>query len=147
MLKIVLGCPGIGKTTLSKKNDLFFDVKPKHFFLENKINLCCLSSETIEYINNLKNVNVLCLDITSVVSIIIKRIKTREFKKIKTKQAKEILEKINKLTDFKDFQDYLYCLKNLNFLSNKKIRVIKIKNENDLLNLENILIDFFTNKT
>ena len=38
MLKIVLGCPGIGKTTLSKKNDLFFDVKSKYFFLENKIN-------------------------------------------------------------------------------------------------------------
>ena len=32
MLKIVLGCPGIGKTTLSKKNDLFFDVKSKYFF-------------------------------------------------------------------------------------------------------------------
>ena len=142
MLKIVLGCPGIGKTTLSKKNDLFFDVKSKYFFLENKINLCCLDTETIEYINNLKDVDVCIIDITSVISIIIKRIKTREFKKFKTKQAEEILERINKLTDFKD---YLYCLKNFNFLSNKDIKVIKIKNENDLLNLENILITFFTN--
>ena len=109
MLKIVLGCPGIGKTTLSKKNDYFFDVNPKHFFLENKINLCCLSSETIEYINNLKDVDVCIIDITSVISIIIKRIIAREFKKIKKKQVKEILEKINKLTDFKD---YFYCLEN-----------------------------------
>lgn len=146
MLKIVLGCPGIGKTTLSKKNDLFFDVNPKYFFLENKINLCCLDTETIEYINNLKDVYVCIIDITSVFQIIIKRIKVREFKKIKTKQkqVREILEKINKLTDF---QDYFYCLKNFNFLSNKNIKVIKIKNENDLLNLENILIDFFINET
>ena len=143
MLKIVLGCPDIGKTTLSKKNDLFFDVKYKYFFLENKINLCCLDTETIDYINNLKDVDVCIIDITSVISIIIKRIKIREFKKFKTKQAEEILERINKLTDFKD---YLYCLKNFNFLSNKDIKVIKIKNENDLLNLENILIDFFTNE-
>ena len=62
MLKIVLGCPGIGKTTLSKKNDLFFDVKSKYFFLENKINLCCLDTETIEYINNLKDVDVCIID-------------------------------------------------------------------------------------
>lgn len=109
MLKIVLGCPGIGKTTLSKKNDLFFDVKSKYFFLENKINLCCLDTETIEYINNLKDVDVCIIDITSVFQIIIKRIKTREFKKFKTKEAEEILERINKLTDFKD---YFYCLKN-----------------------------------
>ena len=141
MLKIVLGCLGIGKTTLSKKNDLFFDVKYKYFFKNNKINLCCLDTETIEYINNLKDVDVCIIDITSVFSIIIKRIKTREFKKFKTKEGlKEIQERINKLTDFKD---YFYCLKNLNFLSNKKIKVIKIKNENDLLNLENILTEFF----
>ena len=140
MIKIVLGCPGIGKTTLSKKNDLFFDVKYKYFFRNNKINLCCLDTETIEYINNLKDVDVCIIDITSVISIIIKRIKAREFKKFKTKEGlKEIQERINKLTDF---QNYFYCLKNLNFLSNKKIKVIKIKNENDLLNLENILIDF-----
>ena len=116
MLKIVLGCPGIGKTTLSKKNDLFFDVKYKYFFRNNKINLCCLDTETIEYINNLKDVDVCIIDITSVISIIIKRIKAREFKKFKTKEGL------------------------------KKIKVIKIKNENDLLNLEHILIDFFTNK-
>ena len=142
MLKIVLGCPGIGKTTLSKKNDLFFDVKYKYFFKNNKINLCCLDTETIEYINNLKDVDVCIIDITSVFSIIIKRIKTREFKKFKTKEGlKEIQKRINKLTDFKD---YFYCLKNLNFLSNKNnIKVIKIKNENDLLNLENILTEFF----
>ena len=142
MLKIVLGCPGIGKTTLSKKNDLFFDVNPKYFFLENKINLCCLDTETIEYINNLKDVYVCIIDIASVFQIIIKRIKTREFKKLKQKKKglKEIQERINKLTDF---QNYFYCLKNFIFLSNKKIKVIKIKNENDLLNLENILTDFY----
>lgn len=29
MIKIVLGCPGIGKVSLSKKNDYFFDLKKR----------------------------------------------------------------------------------------------------------------------
>ena len=142
MILIVIGCPGIGKTTISSKNKLFMDLDKKDLLADNitfkntnkiilinYINLSFLRYKLLK--NNINNYKILLLD----ASCLIKTLKQRVFIRV-SKQANkiQILQKHYKKID--NFLLYLKEIKN-----DKKITVKKINNNTELNNLENILLE------
>ena len=142
MILIVIGCPGIGKTTISSKNKLFMDLDKKDLLADNitfkntnkiilinYINLSFLRYKLLK--NNINNYKILLLD----ASCLIKTLKQRVFIRV-SKQANkiQILQKHYKKKD--NFLLYLKEIKN-----DKKITVKKINNNTELNNLENILLE------
>ncbi len=142
MILIVIGCPGIGKTTISSKNKLFMDLDKKDLLADNitfkntnkiilinYINLSFLRYKLLK--NNINNYKILLLD----ASCLIKTLKQRVFIRV-SKQANkiQILQKHYKKID--NFLLYLKEVKN-----DKKITVKKINNNTELNNLENILLE------
>ena len=141
MILIVIGCPGIGKTTISSKNKLFMDLDKKDLLADNitfkntnkiilinYINLSFLRYKLLK--NNINNYKILLLD----ASCLIKTLKQRVFIRV-SKQANkiQILQKHYKKID--NFLLYLKEVKN-----DKKITVKKINNNTKKNNLENILL-------
>ena len=96
MILIVIGCPGIGKTTISSKNKLFMDLDKKDLLADNitfkntnkiilinYINLSFLRYKLLK--NNINNYKILLLD----ASCLIKTLKQRVFIRV-SKQANKI---------------------------------------------------------
>lgn len=74
---LVVGCSGIGKTTLSKKNSLFIDLDSDYnFCFYNKKNKILLINYKNRKFSNYRK-NILYLDISSVYDVLIKRIKKK----------------------------------------------------------------------
>lgn len=140
---IIIGCSGIGKTTIANKNNIFLDAE----ILDKKLNTEIINNKIIlfnykkqpEYI---KLEDAYFIDINKIYYILLKRIKKREIKKLyKNKTIKEIYKEIdNYIFSILDYLDYLDYLNRNNYNSKK---IIKINNEEELNNLENILLNIF----
>lgn len=132
---IVIGCPGIGKTTIASNNNLFIDLKKaeverilKNY--ENKIILMnFIGLEPLKSIIDKNNYKILFLDINKEMAPFLKkRLIKRELKK--NICCQKILNEINAIDKFLS----LVC-------KDKEVIIKKINNEKELNNLENILLE------
>ena len=137
---IVIGCSGIGKTTIANKNNLFLDTE----MIDKKINIETIKNKIILFNykkqpENIKIEETYFIDVSKIYDILLKRIKKRQIKKdYKRKTIKEIYEEIdnNYIPSILDYLNYL------NNLDSQEL-IIKINNEEELNNLENILLNIF----
>lgn len=142
MILIVIGCPGIGKTTISSKNKLFMDLDKKDLLADNitfkntnkiilinYINLSFLRYKLLK--NNINNYKILLLD----ASCLIKTLKQRVF--IRASKQTNKIQTLQK--HYKKIDNFLLYLKEVK--NDKKITVKKINNNTELNNLENILLE------
>ena len=136
---IVVGCPGIGKTTISSRNNLFVDIKKakiikeNNFFKEYESKILLMNFVGIDFLKSKidkDDYKILILNInTKIASILKKRLIKRETQKIFS--VLKVLNEINAIDKFSS----------LNYEKDKDVIIKRINNEKELNNLENILLE------
>jgi len=153
MITVVVGCPGIGKSTFAKENNLFVDLgtlsltdtfiinkkKQKIFDIKKFDNKIVLQNTIDRDIENIKDCNIVLLNYINVIDILIKRINFRT----KTKKNSKFifLLKNSKKLFISNYKSNYFIFNKIN-----KDKIIINIDKNNIDNLKNMLMSIHLKK-